>query len=81
VAGEIVATAMQNMNEDKIRDFERSRSMAATTLLVLHLFDDEDCNGKPRIWIDACEIGDSRWAVLRWNAQDSRYECKYLADE
>lgn len=74
VAGEIVIGALKNMKE--VAGFEGPDSQAATTLLAV-------CPTKfqeDRLRIDACEIGDSRWALMCWDTQKSRYVCSYLAD-
>ncbi len=75
-AGEIVAGAMKSLTTTP--GFENSH--ATTTLLAVHLVAGKNGKGEAMLKIDACEIGDSRWALLCWNATGRRYVCTYLAD-
>ena len=75
-AGEIVSGAMKRLTT--VPGFEDSH--ATTTLLVVHLVAGINGKGEAMLKIDACEIGDSRWALLCWNATGRRYVCTYLAE-
>lgn len=75
-AGEIVSGAMKRLTT--VPGFEGSR--ATTTLLVVQLVAGKNGKGEALLKIDACEIGDSRWALLCWNATGRRYVCTYLAE-
>ena len=75
-AGEIVSGAMKRLTT--VPGFEDSH--ATTTLLVVHLVAGINGKGEAILKIDACEIGDSRWALLCWNATGRRYVCTYLAE-
>ena len=55
-------------------------SHATTTLLALQLIACKDGRGETALKIDACEIGDSRWALLCWDEPRKGYACTYLAD-
>ena len=59
--------------------FEDDASHATSTLLALQLNICKD-RGETALKIDACEIGDSRWALLCWDAGRNKYVCRYLAE-
>ena len=75
-AGEMVQCAMRELKREDDSSFRNKK--ATTTLLALRL-EDKIEGGKQSFRIDACEIGDSRWAMLCWDEKRKRYCCNYLA--
>ena len=75
-AGEMVQCAMRELKREDYSSFRNKK--ATTTLLALRL-EDKIEGGKQSFRIDACEIGDSRWAMLCWDEKRKRYCCNYLA--
>jgi hypothetical protein len=63
-----------------VAGFEDDTSHATSTLLALQLIACKDSKGETVLKIDACEIGDSRWALLCWDAARKGYVCAYLAE-
>jgi hypothetical protein len=70
------------MKRPEISKFHETHhdSRATTTLLTLKLMDYKDEKNATKFRIDACEIGDSRWALLCLNTASKRFVCSYLAD-
>ena len=82
VAGEIVTYAYKNMENDSRNLYCQAfpHKQATTTLLALKLLRHTDERGVQRLRIDACEIGDSRWAYVTWDATTKKYAVQYLAE-
>ena len=60
----MVQCAMRELKREDDSSFRNKK--ATTTLLALRL-EDKIEGGKQSFRIDACEIGDSRWAMLCWD--------------
>ena len=76
-AQEIVDRGMKALQG---RHLEMPQDKATTTLLTLKLKSQTDARGQLLASIDACEIGDSRWALFCWDERAKAYKCMHLAE-